>query len=301
MLIQPATLRDIQVGLDLRFNAAYQAVTPLYPALASEIPSNARSTTYPIHARIPKLRQWVGARQVQNAQAYRYSLTNGTYELTVGIPRTDIEDDQIGTYNATIDDMGQQSRLWPDDLLFAAIIANGAAYDSVAYFSAAHTLGGNAIANTHAGRPLTPENYGIGRREMMEYCGEDGESLRVSPDVLLVSPANETMGRKILLADNLPSSAGTASESNVFKGTARLIVAPQLSTAAGGADDTWYLLSTQRPVKPFVFQLRSAPQFVSLTNPSDANVFWQDEFDFGVRARGAAGYGPFWLCARFTI
>ena len=37
---------------------------------------------------------------------------------------------------------------------------------------------------------------------------------------------------------------------------------------------------------------------VSLTSPSVAHVVMHDKFLYGVKARGAAGFGPFWLSAK---
>jgi phage major head subunit gpT-like protein len=289
-----------EIAFDLRFRQAYQKVTPLYTQFAQVIPSTTRTQSYPIQAKIAKLRQWKGERQVQNAKAYAYELTNEKYELTLGIPVEDFEDDQLGVYAATIEDMGESAALWPDDLVFAAILAGETeeAYDGMAFFSNNHSLGGHTIDNLFASTALNHDNFAAVREAMASYVNESGESLRVEADTLLVPPALEMQARQILLADTLPSTAGTASQSNVYKGLARLIVAPQLSAAAGGSDTEWYMLCTKRAVKPFIFQQRQAPQFAQKTRMDDDNVFWDDQIVYGVRARGAAGYGPFWLAAK---
>jgi phage major head subunit gpT-like protein len=288
------------VAFDLRFKQAYADNQATYQRVATRIPSNTRSQNYPIQARIAKLRRWQGERQVQHAKAYGYELTNEKFELTLGIPVEDFEDDQLGVYNATIDDMGRAARLWPDDLVYAAILAgeSEAGYDDLAFFSDSHSLGGNTIDNLFASTGLTHDNYAAVREAMQTWVGEDGQSLGVVPNILMVPPALEMQGRQVLMADTLPSTAGTASQSNVMKGTAELIVVPQLSTAAGGNDLHWYMLCANRAVKPFIFQERKAPTFVQKTQMDDETVFWEDEITYGVRARGAAGYGPFWLAAK---
>lgn len=298
MLITPSTLLALQVSVDLRFKQAYAAVNPISGRLASTIPSGARSNVYPMHAKLAKLRVWEGERKIQNAKSYRYQLDNERYELTVEIDRDDIEDDNIGVYNMTLDDMGQQARLWPDDLVFAAILAGETetAYDGTAFFSNSHSLNGHTIDNLFASTALTATNFASVRASMMEYTGEDGESLRVRPDVLLVPPALEVTARKIVQASTIVESS--AAVDNVLRGLCDVIVAPQLAASAGGSDTSWYLLDTSRPIKPFIFQQRQAPQMVSLTSPSDAHVVMHDKFLYGVKARGAAGFGPFWLSAK---
>jgi phage major head subunit gpT-like protein len=49
-------------------------------------------------------------------------------------------------------------------------------------------------------------------------------------------------------------------------------------------------------VKPFIYQERKAPVFVSQTNPEADDVFTRKKFKFGAEARAAGGYG-FWQLA----
>lgn len=298
MLITPSSLKALQVTIDQRFKTAYSAVTPISPTIATTIPSGGRGNVYPMHAKLAKLRQWEGERRIVNAKSYRYALDNESYELTLEIDRDDIEDDNIGVYNMTVDDMGQQARLWPDDLVFAAVLAGGTetAYDGTAFFSNSHALGSATIDNLVTSTALTADNFAAVRATMMEYTGEDGESLRVRPNVLLVPPALEVKARKIVQAATIVESG--AAVDNVLRGLCEVVVAPQLSTAAGGSDTTWYLLDCSRPIKPFIFQQRQAPEMVSLTSPTDEYVMLRNKFLYGVKARGAAGYGPFWLAAK---
>ena len=70
---------------------------------------------------------------------------------------------------------------------------------------------------------LTPENYAAARAAMMKYTGDDGQLLGVMPTHLIVSSDNETAGRSIVNADLVTNT------SNIWKGTAELIVSPFLS------------------------------------------------------------------------
>ena len=49
---------------------------------------------------------------------------------------------------------------------------------------------------------------------------------------------------------------------------------------------------------PVIATPRTAPEFTALTKPDDENVFKRDEFLYGVRARGAAGLGPWFLIVK---
>jgi phage major head subunit gpT-like protein len=64
--------------------------------------------------------------------------------------------------------------------------------------------------------------------------------------------------------------------------------------------EEYYLMDTTRAVKPLIFQQRVSPEFAYLNKPEDPNVFERDEFLYGVRARGNAGYGPWFLAAKVS-
>lgn len=64
-----------------------------------------------------------------------------------------------------------------------------------------------------------------------------------------------------------------------------------VSNSGGGAGAPWFLLDVSRQVKPLVFQTRIPYQMQTLNKDSDSNVFMQDEYLYGIRARVNAGYG----------
>jgi phage major head subunit gpT-like protein len=63
------------------------------------------------------------------------------------------------------------------------------------------------------------------------------------------------------------------------------------SNYASGSATPWYLISSQRPIKPMIFQNRRAPNFVAITRPDDESVFMKKKFMYGVDRRDNAGFG----------
>ncbi|TVP15761.1 Mu-like prophage major head subunit gpT family protein [Shewanella sp. KCT] len=61
----------------------------------------------------------------------------------------------------------------------------------------------------------------------------------------------------------------------------------------------WFLLDTSRVIKPLIWQERVAPQIQKPNADEDSKVFLQDEYLYGIRARGNAGYG-FWQLAAMS-
>lgn len=297
MQITPSSLDAIFYNFNTLFQGAYQRIDPWYKKVATEVPSTGRENRYAWMKMIPRLRKWIGERMLRNVEAAGYSLVNDDYELTEEIDRNDILDDNLGVYSPLIRMMGEQSARWPDDLLLAVLQGgtSGLAFDGQAFFSASHPVGdpaGSTYSNLLSTTALNAANYQTARQTMMAYKGEDGKSLRITPNLLVVPPQLEATARVILNAEFIaPSSAfgGNAAsqmQSNVLRNSADLLVLPDLSSEA----DAWYLLDTSKPIMPFVFQNRKSPTFTALTDPTTENVFMRKKFVYGVDARGAAGY-----------
>lgn len=64
-----------------------------------------------------------------------------------------------------------------------------------------------------------------------------------------------------------------------------------VSNFQSGAGPAWYLLDCSRAVKPLVYQERIPYRLTPLDNDTDPNVFNNDEYIYGVRARSNAGFG----------
>jgi phage major head subunit gpT-like protein len=296
MQITPQAIRDLLTGFKTIYQDAYGASEPFWEKLATLVPSNDKMETYGWMTKLPRMREWVGERIVQNAESKAYTLLNKPYELTLELDRDEIEDDRYGVYNPVVSEMGNQAARWPDDLI-AAVLQNGTselAFDDKAFFANDHSFGGNTVDNLFTGTALTAANYATVRQTMLAYKGEDGKPLGVKPNLLVVPPQLEDEAKDILEVDLQINAAGTAAGTNKYKGTASILMLPELANEP----TVWYLLDVSRAIKPFVFQQRKAPEFVSKDSLTDDNVFWKKKFVFGVDSRGAAGYTLPFLAAR---
>ena len=277
MIVNQQSLHGLYVGFNTLFNKAFANHKPAWERIATKVTSKTGAENYKWLGLLPKMREWIGSRQMQNLAASDYTIKNKDFELTVGIPRNDIEDDNIGLYAPVVSGMGQSAADLPGELVYGLLKLGFTelCFDGKPFFAANHKGGSNKGT-----AKLSVEAYAAARASMMSLKDVNGKPLNIVPDVLVVPPALDGMARKILMAEQIDGST------NVLKGTAELMVSPLLA----GADSAWYLLCTTNPVKPLIYQERNAPQFVSLTNPADTNVFYNKEFVFGVDGRAAAGY-----------
>ena len=319
-LLTPAILQSRWDAATLSFNMIFQqtllATKPQHERIATVLPSNSREQAYPWLDRIPRMREWVGERRVNDLAARMQTLVNRKFEDTIKLLRTDLEDDQIGLYSSHVQMLAQQAALLPENLVADAVIAGTSAvgYDGQYFFDNDHPVnmddatvtgpsGAATQSNLLATHPLSSDSLEDATQTMMSWAGSDGLPLGINPTLLVVPPQlkwkaarllqGELIGRDITLAG---PAHGAAADSNILKGSLDLFVWQRLS-----ADPTsYYIIAAAEAIKPFIFQERIAPEFTYLTKPDDANVFLRDEFLYGVRARGAAGYGPWFLALKCT-
>jgi phage major head subunit gpT-like protein len=79
-------------------------------------------------------------------------------------------------------------------------------------------------------QPLDLTSYAAARAAMMSLKNADGRPLRVKPDLLVVPPSLEATAREILEARYvLGDEAAGGMKNNIWKGSAGLLVAPELA------------------------------------------------------------------------
>lgn len=287
MIVNQANLHGLNVSYSTAYNKSFDATQSNYQKVATVVPSTTGEQDYKWLGQMPQMKEWIGEREVQSLAAYDYTIKNKTFEMTIGVSRDDIEDDKYGVYTPLFSNMGEAAALHPDELIFGAMMAGFTekCYDGKAFFATDHKMGNTTHSNKGTAK-LTAASYEAARTAIMSVRGDKDKSLKLVPDLLVVSPANEKAARLILEADQIDGTT------NVLKGTAKLLVEPELSAQP----DMWFLLCTNRFLKPFIYQVRKKIKFTSLTKDTDENVFMRKEFVYGADGRSNAGYG-FWQMA----
>ncbi len=312
MQITQGTLAGLFSNFNTTFSNAYDAVPTWVDKVASVEPSGSAQNLYAWMQRMPALRQWVGPRQINALATYLQTVQNVLFEDTIAVDRIVIEDDQFGMYAPALKMLGEQAAKWPDQTMAATIQAahSTVCYDGQFFFDTDHPVNvydstvlapdaTNQQSNYFGSTALTPDNFATVMNKMMAWVGEDGKPLAVVPDLLVVPPQLQYIARNILNASFIaPQTVGgntqVGANDNVLKGAVDLLVVPELASDA----KSWFLLSTKRAVKPFIWQLRKAPQLIPLTSPTDPNSFALHQFLYGVEARGAAATSLWWLAAQ---
>ena len=141
-IVTSPLLASMRVGFSKTFEDAKAKAPSQWNLAATLVPSTSKSTTYGWLGQYPKLREWVGPRTVKSILEHGYSITNKTYEGTVGVQRTDIEDDNLGVYTPLFAEMGHSAATHPDELVFG-LLGKGVStlcYDGQNFFDTDHPV-----------------------------------------------------------------------------------------------------------------------------------------------------------------
>ena len=289
MLVNAQNLTAVFINLKTIFNKAFEAAPSQWQETTMLVPSGSSQNDYAWLSRFPRMRKWLGDKVIKSLAAFKYTIVNDDWETTVEVDRNDIEDDQIGIYAPMAQEAGFSSKQLPDEI--DADLKNGAfagtCYDGQYFYDTDHPVAGASVSNkgtaalSAATTAAAAASYGAARTAIMSITDDEGRPLALIPDVLEVPPALEATARLLCESDKL-----TDQSPNPYKGTARVLVNPRLTSSTA-----WFLHVTNRPLKPFVFQQRKAPVFVSQTDMNADNVFMRKNYLFGAEARCAGGYG----------
>lgn len=299
MLINAATLSAVFTNLKTTFHKAFDSVESKWQEIAMEVPSTGAQNDYSWLSNFPKMRKWVGDKVVKALEAFKYTIVNDDWEATVEVLRKHIEDDMLGIYMPQAQGAGFSAAQLPDEIVFDLV--NGAftkvCFDGQYFIDTDHPVGdGNGgvtsvsnrgtVALSIASYAAVVASYGAARTAMMSYKDDEGRPLNVTPNILLVGPALESIALAIVNNEWLQDGAP-----NPYRNTAKVVVSPRITSATA-----WFLLDTTKAVKPFIYQKRKAPVFVSQTDMNSPVVFNQAKYLFGAEARAAGGYGFWQLC-----
>lgn len=147
MEISAQNLTALFTGFDVVFQRGFDKPPSYYESVCTIVRSSSRQTTYPWLGRTTRFREWLGDRVVQALEAHAYTIANKNFEDTVSIDRNDIEDDSYGVYEPIIEQLGWDTKVHPDMLLFQMIkdaVENPSGvvcYDGQPFFSDSHPVG----------------------------------------------------------------------------------------------------------------------------------------------------------------
>lgn len=140
MIINASSLRDLYVGLNTSFNKGFAKAPSHWEKVAMKTTSKTGSEKYTWLTDFPGIREWIGDRVVHDLAAARFEIENRDFELTYKVKRNDVEDDNLGTYGKPFENMGYETAMHPDDLVFSLLRKGNVlrCYDGQYFFDTDH-------------------------------------------------------------------------------------------------------------------------------------------------------------------
>jgi len=290
---------DYLAGVFTNFKALFtQELTGVnldWSKVATEMPSDTDLETYNWLGEFPRMRAWKGSKIVKDLFTHNYSIKNYDYELTIGVSRNTFEDNKLGLEKARISGMARAAGEYVDYLVFSQLAdALSTCYDGQLFYDTDHSEGNSGTQSNKSTSALSATTLKAGLLAMRKFKNDQGLSLDIVADTLVVPPdledtALELTKSQLLLVSGLAStsSASYAPDMNILSQRGLTV----LCKAILPETDHWFLLSTKGVVKPVLLQVRKPNTFVALDQPTAENVFWRKEYNYGVEARYGCGYG----------
>lgn len=142
MIINKGNLTALFVAFKAAFAAGLGQAATMYADISTRVPSSTSAEEYGWLGAFPNMREWLGDRVVNGMATHGYTIRNKPFELTVGVPRPAIEDDQFGIYSPMMTEMGRAAAAHPDQLVFN-LLKNGPStlcYDGQNFFDTDHPV-----------------------------------------------------------------------------------------------------------------------------------------------------------------
>lgn len=315
MNVTPQVLLDLQAQFQMDFQVAFgKRDENRWKNRAYRANTTAYKTVHSWLAAQPDMRQWVGARVINNLVARAFTLTNADWEYTFAVDVNDIFYDNLGVYADRGVVAGDVAGRWYEKVVTDAMVAGNSTicWDGQYFYDTDHPVNfDDATAGTYSNSlsalPLTSDNLWTVCAQMLSLVDENGLPLEVTPSVIEVPPvlgkaAFQAVAAPIgtAIIKNVAGSENVAATAipnmlpealNSIQGTLQVVINPRLTNA-----NVYYVHSTNR-LKPFVMQVAQDPTALYMMESAtqgDRERAHNKRYVFGTDAKGvAAGTLPF--------
>lgn len=277
-------------GFRALFERSFSTAEPLYEKLATVVDSSNAKESWNWLGAVPAMREWTDERVPGALRTNDYEIVNRRFESSIEVDRETFEDDRLAQLRPRIEELALRAASHPDELVLG-LLNDGfsqTGYDGKAFFADDHEQGESAVQSNKLTDALGSSSLKTAVEAMMAYKDDHGKPLGLLPDTLVVGPDNYFNARELLHSTSIVVAGSTDIEKPDGNGLSGML---NLQTSPWVSPGHWYLLATQYPVRPLLFQWRIRPEFSAVNRPDDEYVFSADAYKFGVRSRCGAGYG----------
>ena len=146
-------IRQLGAALSTLFANAFKATDTTWQKVAMKVMSTTSNNDYGWMKDIPMLREWLGERIVKEIELGSYSIPNRKFELTIGVSKDDLDDDNLGIYSNIATAIGENTKKHPDQLVWD-LLKKGhqeKCLDGQYFFDTDHAVAGESVSNKMGG------------------------------------------------------------------------------------------------------------------------------------------------------
>ena len=259
-------------GIQAKFLRGLATVAPaVLSPFFEEVKSDSNLEQYVLFNHFGIIKEWTDSIDYSFLQDFDFTIKNKAWQNGFLVDRDTLDDSKKTLGSSVEREINFSLNTWgnfPDKLVTELIVAGatGLAFDGVAFFAASRPdlqeVGGTAINNIVTGTGVTvalvTADLASAMVAMRSWKAKNGDPFNYAPKFLAMIPAHlEWVFKTIRDSIEIFNATTGASSTNIYKDSFDYVVNDYLSTP----DNDWYLMNTNTPFKPFIYQIRKNPVF----------------------------------------
>lgn len=310
MIAGESAVANARTTYEALANSALQGnrASGAWKSVAREVrPGKGVSYQITIPGATPAWRQFTGTRVRQGARKYSKTIGLKKYDKTLELERESVEYDTDGSTAILMEQHLNDGESFWDKMVFESLGSNPTGADGVSLINDAHPYAsGGGTWDNKTTSALGFGSYNTERARMKALLDEYGEPLNLNPDTLVCHPDDEEIALQIIGAnsDVKPVAVGTAGAinttgiggstiTNVFRGTATLVLTPRFTSG------DWVIVDSR--YAPIFFCVWKEPTVNVVDSMQSHTVVENDVFLYQQLADAAAdGVQPWGIAGKIT-
>lgn len=284
-----AVLKGIKTIFAKRLSEAGPAVTDSF---VEKVTSGAAYEDYLFFDTMPAIREYIDNLDQSKLKDYNYQIRQKPWQFSILANRFTMrhakDNKTLGALTQQINSGVQNWAGFSDDLVNDLLTANGTAFDGSTFFATTHNINSQeAISNLYTGTGVTlallEADLAGARNVMYGYRDANGKPFNKAPKFQVFIPTH-LHDKFLTLRNSQDIYDGSGNKTNIYNQSFDIVLNHYQATS----NNDWYLINTNSPVKPFIYQEDSSGILWDMVDD-----IRKIHIDYISTAEMNAGYGNF--------
>lgn len=309
MLVNQSNLAAANTTFDAAVSQIFSGRPPgCYQEFTTVRPAQGTSYELVVAAHLSSVREWIGAKQYNDARAYNKNIPLRKWESTISLPRVQVDGDKTGVVGQMLSDFVAEQGDVYDKIVLDALIANTVTgYDGSALLADTHAhqaTGATADNLSTSALSFAEFRTAMDALEQMKTLG--GEPLNTFGTHILCGSLTRRTAQEVT-GSNRPAAIGNT---GTVDATSSVVAVHSFENYIGGqcqviisnriTGNEWFLFDLKKVVKPMMLAEFRKPTAVSQTAPESDARFENDEYRWSLECDVSPFPGP-WQTAYGSV